>query len=89
MAALRVTVTHVEVVPGATLGYGEGIDDEGSIAYFVGDHRPMLHIAEALEAGTDVEVFLEEYQIQRLFKLSEGIDATTPGKAEAKGEDSD
>ena len=91
MGALRVVVTHVEVVAGATLGYGEGVDGDGNMAYFVGDHRPMLHIAEALEAGTEVEVLLEEYQIQRLFRLSERIDVNpgTEGEAEEKGQDSD
>jgi len=46
------------VIAGGTLGYGEGIDEESGIGYFVGDHRPMLHIAEAPEAGAEVEVWL-------------------------------
>ena len=50
---------------------------------------PMLRIAEALEGDADVEAWGEEYQIQRLFRLSERIDVTKPGTVEAKGENGD
>jgi hypothetical protein len=85
MGAIRVLVTHVKVVAAAR-GHGEGINEEGSVRYFVGDFRPMLHIADALKADAEVAVCLEEYQIQRLFKLTEGIDVRSRTERETKAE---
>lgn len=45
---MRVLVTNVHIPAWSTLGYGKGIDEEGDEVAFVGDHRPMRDLGEAL-----------------------------------------
>jgi hypothetical protein len=59
----RVTVTHVDLVPGCTAGTGVGLDARGNEATFAGDWRPLLQCAEALDSGEAVEVPLDESQV--------------------------
>lgn len=40
-----------------------GEDEDGTTWYFAADHRPAWAIVEALEAGEDVEVEVEEWQL--------------------------
>jgi hypothetical protein len=60
---LSVTVTHVHMTPGCTVALGEGIDQRGRAVSFAGDWRPMLALAEALDAGEVVEVTLGQWQV--------------------------
>ncbi len=60
---LAVTVHRIALVPGCTVGTGVGLDADGNEITFAGDWRPLLQCAEALEAGKDVEVYLEDWQI--------------------------
>lgn len=60
---LRVTVNHVQITPGCTVALGEGTDECGRAVSFAGDWRPMLTIAEALEAGEEVQVYLDHWQV--------------------------
>jgi hypothetical protein len=60
---IRVIVTQVQITPGSTVALGEGLDEGGRAVSFAGDWRPMLAIADALEAGEDVEVYLDPWQI--------------------------
>src|SRR5262252_8366390 len=45
---LRVTLTHVQMMPGCTVALGEGLDSCGRAVSFAGDWRPMLALGEAL-----------------------------------------
>lgn len=55
---------HVlQVEPAGSVAIGTGLDDDGKTVRFGGDWRPMADIAQALEAGEDVEVELEGWQI--------------------------
>ena len=58
-----VTVTTVQVTPGCRIGRGEAFDHDGRAVSFVADWRQMLLIAEALEAGNHVEVWLHGGEI--------------------------
>ncbi|HEY2953851.1 MAG TPA: hypothetical protein VGK89_01235 [Candidatus Eisenbacteria bacterium] len=60
---LLVTVQRITLTPGCTIAIGHGTDREGRELSFGGDWRPMLQIAEALEAGEPVEVTLEPWQL--------------------------
>lgn len=60
----RVSVEWVGIPAWSTLGLGDGIDvDTGERVRFAGDHRPMLDLGAAVEAGEYVEVELEGWQI--------------------------
>ncbi len=58
-----VTVTTIQITPGCTVALGEGLDECGRAVSFAGDWRPMRAIAEALEAGEPVEVYLDDWQV--------------------------
>ena len=60
---IRAKVTSVKVLPGSTISTGRALDDEGRALIFAGDWRAMLAIAEALEAGEEVQVYLEHWQV--------------------------
>src|SRR5262245_37342839 len=59
----RVTLTRVQIMPGSTVALGEGYDSCGRALSFAGDWRPMLDLAEALEAGEAVEVTFDHWQV--------------------------
>ncbi len=59
----RAKVTSVQVLPGAMISTGRALDETGQPLVFAGDWRTMLAIAEALEAGEEVQVYLEDRQI--------------------------
>jgi hypothetical protein len=50
---MNVTVEHVNIPPMSTIGYGFGHDEAGNSISFVGDHRPMRDIGEAIAAAKD------------------------------------
>jgi hypothetical protein len=52
---MKLTVTRVEYT-GGTIATGWGLDADGDEVRFSGDWRPLRDIAEALEAGEDVQV---------------------------------
>ena len=60
---LHLTVTSVRLTPGCTVALGEGLDVCGRVVSFAGDWPPMRQVAEALEGGKPVEVYVHEYQI--------------------------
>ena len=64
---VNVTVYHVNIPAMSTIGYGDGKDEDGEDVSFVGDHRPMMHIGEAIAAASDESelptVDLEDWQV--------------------------
>lgn len=61
---MRVQVLRVSSPAMTTIGYGYGVDDEDRNVKFVGDHRPMRHLGEALEVADEaVFVDLDDWQI--------------------------
>lgn len=60
---LRVTVTRIDLVPGCTVATGVGHDADGNEITFGADWRRALALAEALEAGEEVEIVLDDWQI--------------------------
>jgi len=61
---MTVTLTHVSIPPWSTIGYGQGIDDEGRHVRFAGDHRPLRHLGEALaRAEEPIPVEVEPWQV--------------------------
>lgn len=60
---LHVTVTHVQITPRCTVALGWGLDECGRAISFAGDWRPMLAVAEALDRGEPVKVYLDHWQI--------------------------
>lgn len=61
---MKLKVTEIRIPPMSTVGYGEGIDEEGRTVSWVGDHRPMRELAEALEGvDTFIEIELEDWQL--------------------------
>ena len=58
---MNVHVKRVNVPAMSTIGYGWGVDYEtGDLVKWVGDHRPMRHLGEAIAAGEDVEIDLDD-----------------------------
>ncbi len=63
---MTVTVTRITIPAMSTIGYGYGTDENGNAVRFVGDHRPMFHIGEAMQRTTSkrpIVVELEDWQI--------------------------
>lgn len=60
---LRVTVSEVHVPPGSTIGVGRGTDQNGREVFFGGDHRPMLHLLDAVNDGLEPEAHVDTYQL--------------------------
>lgn len=61
---MRVHIESVNIPAYSTIGYGYGTDLEtGELVEFVGDHRPMRDIGEAIAAGEYVETDLEGWEI--------------------------
>lgn len=63
-----VSVSRVQIPALSTIGYGYGEDIEtGEQIKFVGDHRPMRHLGEALAKrcceSDQITVELEGYEI--------------------------
>jgi hypothetical protein len=65
---MKVTVTHVSIPPMSSLGYGTAMDGDGNPVHFVGDHRPMREIGEAIQRATNAGELptteLEDWQLQ-------------------------
>lgn len=59
-----VLVTQVAIAEGSTIGHGWGITDDGTVeVQFVGDHRPMRYIGEAIAEGHMVLVDVPEHAV--------------------------
>lgn len=67
----HVTVSGAEVPAWSTIGTLVGVDDEGNLIQFAGDHREVRHICEALEAGEEVECEVEDYLILGVIPAAE------------------
>jgi hypothetical protein len=52
-------VDSIVIPPGSTLGYGEGHDKDWYYT-FVGDHRAMRRIGEAIQAGEHPQINIDE-----------------------------
>jgi hypothetical protein len=60
---VRLTVTEVNVPAWSTVGFAVGVDEQGVEWSFVVDHRPGRVLVEALEAGEEILVDVEDYQL--------------------------
>lgn len=60
---LTITVTHVDILEGATILHGEGYDADGVVVEFVGEWRAMHAIAFALEDEAEVPATIERWQL--------------------------
>ena len=60
---ITVYCTQVKIPAMSTVGYGRGVDDQGRLISFVGDHRSMRHVGHAVELEGEVPVEIEGYQI--------------------------
>lgn len=54
----RLTLTHVDLVPGGTVGTGVGLDAQGDEVSFAGGWSPLLQCALASQSGGTIEVYL-------------------------------
>ncbi len=52
---MLLTVHRVTIPAWSTVGYGQGNDSEGQAWEFVGGHRPMRHLGEAVQAAGRIE----------------------------------
>jgi hypothetical protein len=55
-----VHVTRVNIPPMSTIGYGEGWTDQGQRVSFMGDHRPMRYLGEALRDADEEPIAIVE-----------------------------
>lgn len=62
---MRVIIYHVSIPAMSTVGFGSGIDAaSGDKVRFVGDHRAMRSLGEALDSGAEtLEVNVEDWQM--------------------------
>jgi hypothetical protein len=62
---MRVIIYHVSIPAMSTVGFGYGFDAaSGDEVHFVGDHRAMRGLGEALHSGAEtVEVNVEDWQM--------------------------
>lgn len=65
---MRLTVRAIKIPAMSTIGYGLGVNEEGKVIEFVGDHRPMRHLGESLKALAEAgepapEVDVDDWQI--------------------------
>jgi len=60
---LRARVLKVVITPGSTVATGEAVDAIGRAISFAGDWRAMMAVAEAIEAGEEVEVYIRSWQM--------------------------
>lgn len=61
---MTVTVFRIRIPAMSTLGYGYGTAPEGQAVTFVGDHRPMRCLGQALgQATAPVVAEVEDWQI--------------------------
>jgi len=70
---MTLTLNQVSIPAGSTIGYGQGIDDEGRHVRFAGDHRHLRQLGEAL-AGADepILVEVEPWQVLSIETLESG-----------------
>ena len=60
---ITVYCNQVKIPAMSTIGYGRGVDDQGRLISFVGDHRAMRYVGAAVEDEGEVPVEIEGYQI--------------------------
>ena len=61
---MHIQVFRVQIPAWSTVGYGKGRDSEGRPVRFIGDHRPMRHLGQALaQATAPITVEVEDWQI--------------------------
>jgi len=61
---MTLTLNQVSIPAGSTIGYGQGIDEEGRRVRFASDWRPLRDLGEALvEADASILVEVEPWQV--------------------------
>jgi hypothetical protein len=61
---MRIQVQRVYIPALSTVGYGEGLDQEERRVTFLGDHRPMRELGQALPYATEpVYAEVDDWQI--------------------------
>jgi hypothetical protein len=61
---MKVYVTDINVPGMSTVGFGRGTTEDGTEVAFVGDHRPMRTLGEALiDAEEPVEAQVDDSQL--------------------------
>ncbi len=64
---MHLTVFRVTIPAMSTIGYGTGKDERGKSYQFVGDHRPIRHLGQAVAGAASVDelptVDLEDWQL--------------------------
>ena len=61
-----IQLLRVSIPAMSTIGYGTGLDDDGRIVKFVGDHRPMRDLGEAMKYASihdPIMVDLDDWQV--------------------------
>ncbi len=65
------TVYRVTIPAMSTIGYGVGKDENGKPYQFVGDHRPMRHLGEAVaQAAYEGQLPIVEVEAWQLINQS-------------------
>lgn len=65
---MNLTLTALEPHPGETVWVGYGTDEDGVEHRFGIDHRPAMDIEAAMEAGEDITVSVEPWQLMGVVK---------------------
>lgn len=60
---MNLKVVRVSIPRWSTIGYGWGYGEDGRLYVFVGDHRPMRALGEALGDGGSIDVNVEPGQV--------------------------
>jgi hypothetical protein len=63
---VKVSVERINIPAWSTVGYGYGTDEDGNEVRWIGDHRPMRHIGEAMQHTTSddpIVVELEDWEV--------------------------
>jgi len=72
---MNVTVTRITIPPMSTIGYGFGTDEAGNHISFIGDHRPMRDIGEAIaEAESRDELPVADVPDHSILSIEERTD---------------
>lgn len=60
---MNLKVERVHIPRWSSIGYGWGRDEGGDLMVFVGDHRLMRSVGEALGDGGTIDVYVEPAQV--------------------------
>lgn len=80
---MSITVHRVNIPAMSTIGYGWGTNDAGEAVHFVGDHRPMRDIGEAIAAAASAD------DLPTVDENETTIISVTPAENGLRGQDGD